>query len=176
MRWVPYGGGTILNGRPRPDPRPLVAVTMGTHELQAFGVGAVERIVAAAARIEAEFVLALGDVDVAPLDPLPANVRSVGWVSLHRLLRDCTAVVHHGGGGTTLTAIEAGTPQLLAPDSRDMLTYSGRRAVLERGIGLVSTADEVKPELIASLIGDERFVRETAIVREEMRVSCHTCR
>src|SRR5215212_7030806 len=37
MRWVPYGGGTILNGRPRPDPRPLVAVTMGTHELQAFG-------------------------------------------------------------------------------------------------------------------------------------------
>jgi calicheamicinone 4-hydroxyamino-4,6-dideoxy-alpha-D-glucosyltransferase len=169
MRWVPYGGGAVVSSDPPGNGhRPQVAVTMGTIELQAFGLAAVESIVAAAAQVDADFVLALGDIDVAPLGELPPNIRSVGWTPLHRLLRNCAAVVHHGAGGTMMTAIEAGTPQLLAPDPRDMFQHSGREAVRKLGIGLVSTADQVSPELLTALIQDERLAQETAVVREEM--------
>lgn len=169
MRWVPCGGGAVLNGwRPPPGDRPLVAVTMGTIELQAFGLGAVQAILAAAAQVRADFVLALGDIDIAALGELPPNVRSVGWAPLDRLLRRCAAVVHHGAGGTMMTAIEAGTPQLLAPDPRDMFQHSGREAVRKLGIGLVSTADQVSPGLLTALIEDERLAKKTAEVRDEM--------
>lgn len=182
MQWVPYGGGAVLgNGRPslrgdeatvhgngRPARRPLVAVTMGTIELQAFGLDAIESILGAAAEVDAEFVLALGDVDVSPLGDLPRNVRSLGWAPLHRLLPGCTAVVHHGGGGTVMTAIAAGTPQLLAPDPRDMFQYSARDAVRRLGIGLTSTSDQVTPELLTTLIEDERLAAASAVVRDEM--------
>jgi calicheamicinone 4-hydroxyamino-4,6-dideoxy-alpha-D-glucosyltransferase len=141
---------------------------MGTIELQAFGLGAVESIIGAAAEVDADFVLALGDLDVGPLRPLPANVRSVGWTVMHRLLRQCTAVVHHGSGGMIMTAIEACTPQLLAPDPRDMFQHSGRDAVRKLGIGLVSTADEVNPELLTRLISDEQLAQRMTVVRDEI--------
>jgi UDP:flavonoid glycosyltransferase YjiC (YdhE family) len=169
MRWVPYGGGTVMNGElSKRARRPLLAITMGTIELQAFGLGAVEAILAAAAQADADFVLALGDIDVAQLGALPANVHAVGWVPLHRLLRECTAVVHHGGGGTIMTAVDAGIPQLLAPDPRDMFQHTGREAVRKRGIGLVSTADQVTPELLMTLAADESLAEQTLVVREEM--------
>lgn len=169
MRWVPYGGGEVHGDRwPTASDQPQVVVSMGTIELQAFGLGAVESIIAAAAKVDAEFVLALGDLDVNPLRPLPSNVRSVGWTTLHRLLRQSTAVVHHGSGGMIMTAIEACTPQLLAPDARDMFQHSGRDAVRKLGVGLVSTADEVSPELLTKLIEDEELAQRMVAVRDEI--------
>ncbi|GGM52517.1 glycosyl transferase [Micromonospora sonchi] len=170
MRWVPYGGGTVLGDRlPAPPTRPEVAITMGTIELQAFGIGAVAPIIAAAAEVDADFVLALGDLDITPLGKLPPNMRAVGWTPLHTLLRTCTAVVHHGGGGTVMTAIDAGLPQLLAPDPRDQFQHTAREAVSRRGIGLVSTADKVDADLLRRLIGDESMRAAAREVREEMR-------
>jgi calicheamicinone 4-hydroxyamino-4,6-dideoxy-alpha-D-glucosyltransferase len=169
MRWVPYGGGAVLGDRfPAAPPRPEVAVTMGTIELQAFGIAALEPILAGAAEVDADFVLALGDLDITPLGKLPANVRSVGWTPLHTLLRTCSAVVHHGGGGTVMTAIDAGLPQLLAPDPRDQFQHTAREAVSRRGIGLVSTADKVDAELLRRLIGDESLRANAREVRDEM--------
>ncbi|WP_007023597.1 glycosyltransferase [Saccharomonospora iraqiensis] len=169
MRWVPYGGGAVHGDRwPTAPDRTRVAVSMGTIELQAFGLGAVESLIEAAAEVDAEFVLALGDLDTGPLEPLPGNIRTVGWTPVHRLLRQCTAVVHHGSGGMIMNSIEAGTPQLLAPDSRDMFQHSGRDAVRKLGTGLVSTADEIGPEMLTELIQNDQFARQMAVVREEM--------
>lgn len=170
MRWVPYGGGAVLGDRlPASPPRPEVAITMGTIELQAFGIGAVAPVIAAAAEVDADFVLALGDLDTTPLGKLPPNIRAVGWTPLHTLLRTCTAVVHHGGGGTVMTAIDAGLPQLLAPDPRDQFQHTARQAVSRRGIGVVSTADKVDADLLRRLIGDESMRAAVREVREEMR-------
>jgi UDP:flavonoid glycosyltransferase YjiC (YdhE family) len=169
MRWVPYGGGAVFGDRmpPRP-PRPEVAITMGTIELQAFGIGALEPIIAAAADVDSDFVLALGDLDITPLGTLPPNVRSVGWTPLHTLLRTCSAVVHHGGGGTVMTAIDAGLPQLLAPDPRDQFQHTAREAVSRRGIGLISTSDKVDADLLTRLITDDQLRVAATEVREEM--------
>lgn len=171
MRWMPYSGGGVLGDRlPQPPPdRPRVAVTMGTIELQSFGVSAMESLVAEAAKVDAEFVLALGDdIDVGPLGALPPNVRSVGWMPLNALLRTCTAIVHHGGGGTALAAIDAGLPQLLAPHPRDAFQRTVWNAVAQRGIGLVSQPEDVDAALLNRLIADEGLRAATAEVRAEM--------
>ncbi|OOC53332.1 MULTISPECIES: nucleotide disphospho-sugar-binding domain-containing protein [Nocardiopsis] len=170
MRWVPYGGGGVLGDRlPPPPERPRVAITMGTIELQTFGLSMLDPLIGAAADVSADFVLALGDIDVTPLGSLPPNVSSVGWTPLHTLLRDCTAVVHHGGGGTTLTAIDAGIPQLLTPDPRDRLQYTACNAVRDRGIGLVGEPEEVRPALLRRLIDDTSLRTVTAEVCDEVR-------
>ncbi|MEO0972302.1 MAG: hypothetical protein AAFX85_04345, partial [Pseudomonadota bacterium] len=63
MSWVPYGGGTVIDraSLARRD-RPLIGVTLGTIQLQAFGLDAIHSIVAAAAKVPADFILALGDL------------------------------------------------------------------------------------------------------------------
>lgn len=170
MRWVPYSGGGVLGDRlPAPASGPRVAVTMGTVELHAFGIGSLRSLVDAAAEVAAEFVFVLGDIDIAPLGPLPANVVSVGWAPLHSVLRDCSAIVHHGGGGTALTAIDAGVPQLLAPDPNDQFQHTTWLSVARSGVGLVSSRDEVDAALLERLITDESIRETTAAVRQEMR-------
>jgi UDP:flavonoid glycosyltransferase YjiC (YdhE family) len=46
---------------------------------------------------------------------LPAGVRHCAFAPFRNLLPLCTAVVHHGGIGTTAAALTAGTPQLVLP-------------------------------------------------------------
>jgi UDP:flavonoid glycosyltransferase YjiC (YdhE family) len=169
MRWVPFDGGGLLSpDLLRPPERPRIAVTMGSIELQTFGVGTLKRLVAEAAAINAEFVLALGDIDAGPLLPLPPNVRSIGWAPLRPLLGTCTAVIHHGGGGSTLTAVDAGTAQLLAPDPRDQFQHVTGLAVRERGIGRVTTADKVDAAMITALLADDGQRAAAAEVRAEI--------
>ncbi|OLT29960.1 hypothetical protein BJF83_09730 [Nocardiopsis sp. CNR-923] len=168
MRWVPYGGGHVVGDRlPRPGSRPRVAITMGTIELQTFGLDMLDPLLAAAADTPADFVLALGDIDVSGL-VVPSNVTSVGWTPLHTLLRDCAAVLHHGGGGTTLTAVDAGIPQMLTPDPRDRLQYTACAAVRDRGIGLTGAPKDVDSALITRLLEDETMRRAAEEVRDEV--------
>jgi hypothetical protein len=170
MRWVPYAGGAVLGDRlmKRPE-RPRVAITMGTIEMQTFGVDSLKPIITAAAEVDAEFVLAAGGIDISPLGELPPNVRALDWVPLHALLQTCTAIVHHGGGGTALTAIDAGLPQLVTPDAHDQFQHTTLNAVRMRGIGLVSERSAVDSGLLKRLISDEEIRAATAQVREEMR-------
>ncbi|GDY32293.1 nucleotide disphospho-sugar-binding domain-containing protein [Gandjariella thermophila] len=167
MRYVPYNGGAVLpEWLVRPAERPRIAVTLGTVVPRMSGLGPVERIVAAARHVDAEFVLALGNTDTGALGELPDNVRPVGWTPLGALLRTCAAAVHHGGAGTTLTVLDAGVPQLVVPDGADR--YINAHAVTERGAGLTAEADAVDPDLLGELLGNDKLRRATAEVRAEM--------
>jgi len=102
MRFVPYNGGAVL-----PDgvlTRPPTAADRGIagHDIADGGPAALEPLVAVAEQVDAEFVLAIGEVDEDAVGPLPANVRLAGWMPLAPLLVHSTALVHHGGGGTAL--------------------------------------------------------------------------
>ena len=48
-------------------------------------------------------------------DPLPVDVRHVPFAPLRSLLPLCSAIVHHGGIGTTSQALATGTSQLVLP-------------------------------------------------------------
>jgi hypothetical protein len=134
MRYVLYNGVGVLPAcLAEPPQRPRVAVTLGTVEPRlGLGLSPAQRVVTAAADVDAEFVLALGDIDATELGVLPANVRSLGWIPLTVLLATCAAIVHHDGAVTTLTALAHGVPQLVfsGPADRHInatAVASGRR-------------------------------------------------
>ncbi|MEK8105456.1 nucleotide disphospho-sugar-binding domain-containing protein [Micromonospora sp. M12] len=67
-------------------------------------------VVAAAAQVDAEFVLVRPDERSAR--SVPGNVRVVDWIPLDEALPASVALVHHGGAGSAFGALAAGLPQL----------------------------------------------------------------
>lgn len=153
MRYVPYNGGGIVPAEflRKPD-RPRAVVTLGTVLAELDGVRAVVRLVEAAAEVDADFLLAVGGADLAPLGTLPANVRALPWVPLNELLGRADALIHHGGSGTMLTALQAGLPQLLLPQGADH--FLNADAITATGAALRSASDAVDTELLTRLLGD----------------------
>ncbi|MGO1057218.1 glycosyltransferase [Crossiella sp. CA198] len=137
---------------PEPTGRPRIAVTLGTVPPKVDGLTRLDRVVTAAASIDADVTLVMGRMDISELGSLPANVQPTGWVPWHRLLETCAAAVHHGGSGTALAALAAGVPQLVLPDGSDRFITAD--AVHTRGAGVKAVAEEVTPELLRRLLAD----------------------
>lgn len=66
---------------------------------------------------------------------LPAHAVSVGYVNLQSVLQSCSAIVHHGGIGTTAVAFSTGCPQIVCPMAFDQFHNADR--VQELGVGRV---------------------------------------
>ncbi len=64
---------------------------------------------------------------------LPHCVQSLDYVPLGTLLRQSSAIVHHGGIGTTSQALAAGVPQLIRPLAYDQFDNATR--VQRLGVG-----------------------------------------
>ncbi|MBP0453817.1 DUF1205 domain-containing protein [Kitasatospora sp. RG8] len=153
MRYIPYnGGGLVPAGLLSRGDRPRVAVTLGTVLTELDGVRAIVRLIEAAAAVDAEFLLAVGDADLSPLGTLPANVRALPWVPLAELLTTSDALIHHGGSGTMLTALQAGIPQLLLPQGADH--FANADALTATGAALRSASDDVDTPLLTRLLTD----------------------
>ncbi|MEO6088246.1 MAG: nucleotide disphospho-sugar-binding domain-containing protein [Umezawaea sp.] len=170
MRSVPYNGGAVLpDWAVHPPERPRIAVTVGTLVgKRPGGIGALERIIAFAPRVDAEFVLAIDPPDLPKLGDLPPNVRAEGWLPLNTLLPTCAAVVHHGGSGSLYAAVDAGVPQLVLPHDGATDRPINAAAVVARGIGLSCAPDDVTADLVRELIGDDRLRVAAGEVRAEM--------
>ena len=67
---------------------------------------------------------------------LPETVRALSYVSFSQLLPHCSAIVHHGGIGTTSQALAAGIPQLIRPLAFDQFDNANRVERLGRGLWL----------------------------------------
>jgi UDP:flavonoid glycosyltransferase YjiC (YdhE family) len=153
LRYVPFNGGGVLDPwLTTPRTRQRITVTFGTVVPMTAGVGALERLTRAAAEVDAEFVFALGGADPAALGELPPNVRVVGWVPLNALLAGSDAVVHHGGAGTTMTALAAGVPQLVLPQGADQ--FLNAEVVARAGVGEVVTAQDLDAARLTALLAD----------------------
>lgn len=167
MRYVPYNGGAVLPGwLSEPPSRPRIAVTLGTAVPWVEGLAPARRILDLAASVDAELVLALGEVDTSGLGDLPGNARAVGWVPLNELLRSCAALVHHGGEGTTMTALATGTPQLAVPDGAGR--HVPAAAVERRGAGLARAPEELDAAALTRLLADESLAAAAREVRDEI--------
>jgi UDP:flavonoid glycosyltransferase YjiC (YdhE family) len=153
MRYVPYNGGAVLPPWVfEPRERPLVTVTLGSVLPLMAGVGALRPFIAAAGAVPADFVVTLGGAQPADFGQLPANVRLVDWVPLGALLAASAAVIHHGGAGTTLTALNAGLPQLVLPQGADQ--FMNATAVAKSGTGAVVAPEELDVDRITELLVD----------------------
>ena len=165
MRAVAYGGDAALpDGLAVPAGRPRVAVTRST--VGGPGEGRLMSTVAAAAgRVDAEFVLIRPDERVVAAR-LPANVSTVGWVSVPALLPTCAAIVHHGGAGTALAALGAGVPQLIVNGLGDRRHNAG--LVAARGAGIAVDERDVTAAALTRLVTDPTLVANATEVRDEM--------
>jgi UDP:flavonoid glycosyltransferase YjiC (YdhE family) len=170
MGGASYNGGGVLGDRlPERPGRPRIAISMGGgFAIRYFGLGALEPVISAAAQVDAEFVLALGGADADTLGALPPNIRPIGWIPYGELFRTCSGVIHHGGSSTMLTALEANIPQLVVPDPADKAAPAVGRAVHRRGVGLMSSCDQVDAAMLERLLGDEKMATATAEVHEEI--------
>ncbi|MEU6238805.1 nucleotide disphospho-sugar-binding domain-containing protein [Kitasatospora sp. NPDC047058] len=167
MRPVAYNGdGPLPEPLAAPAGRPRVAVTLGTVPPKTDGLTRIERVIAAAAEVDAEFVLATGELDLDTLGTLPGNVRACGWVPWRGLLDTCAAAIHHGGSGTALAALDAGIPQLVLPDGSDRFITAD--AVRDRGAGLAAGAEEIGPALLDRLLTDDALTRAAREVGAEI--------
>ncbi|MEE3717916.1 glycosyltransferase [Tumidithrix elongata RA019] len=78
-------------------------------------------------------VLATGWSGMAKLDRIPENIFILDSAPHAWLFPRMSAVVHHGGAGTTAAGLRAGVPSILIPHANDQFAW-GRR-VYELGVG-----------------------------------------
>ncbi len=71
----------------------------------------------------------------------------------------CSALIHHGGAGTTSAALAAGVPQLVIPHFADQ--PANAEVVADRGVGLCLRPDEVESDSIRNCLG--RILDDAAI-------------
>jgi rhamnosyltransferase subunit B len=164
-------------GLTEPDPRleaflsagrPPVVVTMGgSASLDPQGL--YERLAGAIVAAGARAILLTGPLP-SPLEFDHPDVCIAPFAPSSTLFPRCRMVIHHGGAGTVLTALEAGKPQLSMPRAFDQMWAAQRFADL--GAGLVIpwkqavSGDVYGP--VAEVLGNPRYERAAEQVAEVM--------
>jgi UDP:flavonoid glycosyltransferase YjiC (YdhE family) len=167
MRYVPYNESRVVPAWvTQPPTRPRVCLTLGTVLPALGGVGALKGILADLSTMDVEVLLALGDIDISALEPLPANVHALGWMPLGALMPTCAAIVHHGGSATVATPLVHGVPQVSLPKFADQPMNA--KLMADRGVGLtVAEPDEVAAAL-TQVLEQPKFRDTAAEVRDEI--------
>jgi UDP:flavonoid glycosyltransferase YjiC (YdhE family) len=84
------------------------------------------------------------------LPPLPPEVRHREYVPLGALLRQSTALVHHGGIGTAAAALAAGIPQVVTPFAHDQPDNAARLVKL----GVAQRIDRLRGSELARALAE----------------------
>ena len=106
----------------------------------------------AVAGLPARVLLTVGrEADIGSLGAQPANVHIEAWVPQADVLGQASAVVGHGGSGTTLGALAAGVPQVVVPLFADQPDNARRVAAIGAGVAVEPDPDS-PPEAMRSTI------------------------
>ena len=149
MRPVPFsGGGPVPDWLRVPGAQPRVLVSRSTLKGPNDGDPG-PAVIAAAARVDAEFVL----FRPARTGALPPNVRAVGRVPLDEVLPHAAAFVHHAGAGSVLGGLAAGVPQLTTPGAGDR--RHNAELLAKRGAGFAVEAKAITAADLTRLLTDD---------------------
>jgi len=115
---------------------PLLYVTFGSVTA---GLGMFPDLYRAAvdalADVPVRVLLTLGDAgDPAALGPVPPNVHVEPWWPQDQVMAHASAMVGHGGVGTTLSGLQAGVPMVVVPLFADQPYNAKRVAAIGAGI------------------------------------------
>ncbi|GGN74444.1 glycosyl transferase [Streptomyces albiflavescens] len=179
-RFVPYNGpGGCPDWLRSPAGRRRVCVTWGitTGRIQGDGDPDVfDQVVEAVSGLDAEIVFALSAAQRERLGADTAGVRVVEALPLHLLLPSCAAVVHQGGGGTTMTSVWSGTPQLIISPRPEQMMTGDRLEQLGAARHLVRAELTAGPGAgikalrgaLLDLLDDDAYARGAAELRGEL--------
>jgi Protein of unknown function (DUF1205) len=116
MRPVSFNGPSVVPEWLHEEPeRKRVCITTGLSFRELNAGPAAGDLLQAVADLDAEVVITLSREQAAALPSLPGNVRTTEFVPMTALLPSCSAIVHHGGHGTFISAVEHAVPQLIVP-------------------------------------------------------------
>ena len=171
MRFVPPGlGQPAPDDLARPGGRPRVLVSRSTVAADPRRDRLMSAVVAAAAGTGLEVVLVRPDRWVTRRG-LPPNVLTTGWLPFPTALPAAAGIVHHGGAGTLMTALAAGTPQLVTPGAGDRTVNAELLAA--RGAGLAVPVQEIAAADLERLASDPDLARAAREVADEIAAMPH---
>jgi MGT family glycosyltransferase len=148
------------------DNRPLVYVSFGSVAASfPAAARAYRSALDAVADLPVRVLLTTGGHEL-DLGDVPANVRVEQWVDEGAVLAHASAVVGHGGAGTTLSAMAAGCPLVVVPLFGDQPANAVRVAVA--GAGVVAPMEGIRAG-IELVLGKERYRDVAQRVAAEMR-------
>jgi UDP:flavonoid glycosyltransferase YjiC (YdhE family) len=149
------------------DSLPLVFASFGSQvgampmAAQLFG-----GVLAAVEGLPARVLLQVGrDFDVDSLPAPPPNAHVERWVRPPDVLAHATLVVTHGGSGTTLGALAAGVPLVVAPLFGDQPDNARRVAAV--GAGVVVEPPGIR-EGIETVLGEPKLTRAAQRLAQEI--------
>jgi UDP:flavonoid glycosyltransferase YjiC (YdhE family) len=175
IRYVPYNGRATVPAwlRTRPS-RPRVCVTWGTTLGHLGRMGHVPDVVQALGGLDCEVIVAVLAEHCKLFTGLPPNVAHVGPVALDLLLPTCSAIIHQGGGGTTMTALVHGVPQVIIPSLPDQAFNAAQLAATGAAnhapIGELPGPDVILARAQA-VLADPRYRQAASELRAELRAA-----
>jgi hypothetical protein len=148
--------------------RPRVLVTFGTFFASPAVVGP---LLNALAELDVELTATLGlDGMAEDYDVDPQRVELVTFVPMAQLLDTVSAVVTHGGAGTTLASLARGIPMLVIPQGADQFIQAER--VAASGAGLALSPDRYSPaaaaEALSRLLAGPEFAKTAGRISDEI--------
>lgn len=150
MRFTPYNGPASIPQWALEKPqRPRVCVSFGLTDRNRGEKPdePLPAIIEAVSDLDIEVIATLDEYQLKTIGTIPDNVRVVEFTPLRTLMPTCSAVVHHGGGGTFGNALLHGVPQLVVPDHVWDTTLTGQH-LAERGMGLCVLPGEYTPAIL----------------------------
>jgi UDP:flavonoid glycosyltransferase YjiC (YdhE family) len=149
--------------------RPRVYLTLGTVSFGAVDV--LSRAIAEIAPLDVDVLVTVGpEGEPAALSEVPSNVRIEQFVAQSAVLAEVDLIVHHGGTGTVLGALEVGLPQLLLPQGADQ--FFNAEILQAAGVARALLNDQQQPgaisEAVQALVGDCPERQASAVVRDEI--------
>jgi sterol 3beta-glucosyltransferase len=133
--------------------------------------GFTEQVVSALQRCGQRGILLTGWGAIAHV-PLPETIFAIDAVPHDWLFPRVTAVVHHGGSGTTGAGLRAGLPSLIVPFIGDQ-SFWGRQ-ICERGLGpqpieQKQLSAEALAQAITTMVTDQAMRQRAAVLGEQIR-------
>ena len=155
------------------DPeQPLVYVTFGsvTAGLGPFAAMYRQTLEALADLPVRVLMTTGGDGDV-PVDPVPANAHVESWWPQADVMAAASAMIGHGGFGTTMLALAAGVPQVVAPlFASDQVANAERVAGVGAGIQVPAGPAAVThlPAALKQVLADPAFRARARVVAADI--------
>ena len=126
---------------------PLVYMTLGTNTSTNSDISMFRSVIDGLSGLDVDVLITIGfSSDPASLGPLASNVHLENYVPQSLLLPHCSAVICHGGAGTTLSSLALGLPLLILPQGADQYVIGD--LVLAAGAGLLLAPPDVTPSNI----------------------------
>jgi UDP:flavonoid glycosyltransferase YjiC (YdhE family) len=131
--------------------KPIVYGTMGTVPAFNERPGVLRAVVDAMSACDVHGIVTVGrNQDPTALGTLPSNVHVARYIPQSTLLDRCSAVIGHGGYGTTMGALCFGVPLVVVPLGADQPVHAMRCASL--GVGEVVEPQGLNPDVLAKAL------------------------